>query len=190
MDENLKNKIKQEIELEKELIKAKADAEAKELSAIAQDPTKALNTKLNTKVAQHIDTSQSVAEKIEQTADKLVDKGLKVQENKAVASVILSENEELEADFQKNENEYLYHGIAHKIDKKWKRQLLHIINDIWFIIWAIVSCFTLVPISTFLSRISALKGFMKGVALTLGILLLLTCVAGLTYACLRWAGIC
>ena len=172
-----------------EYLKAKAEAEAKELSIIAQDPTKALQTKLNMKVAEHIDNSQAVAVKIEQTADKLVNKGLKVQENKAVANEILSEDETIEADFQKNKDEYLYHGINHKIDKPWKRKIIHIINDIWFVIWAIVSCFTLVPVSTFLSRVGALKGFMKGVALVLGILLLLACLGGLAYGCLKWTGV-
>jgi len=186
IEEQLK---KQEQEYQNVYAKSKAEAEVKELSTIAQDPTKALQTKLNTKVAEHIDNSQQVAEKIEQTADKLVDRGLKVQENKATASVILSEDETLEADFQKNKQEYLYHGINHKIDKEWKRKMLHIINDIWFVIWAIVSCFTIVPISTFLSRIVALKGFMKWVAVILGCTMLLACIGGLTYACLKWSNI-
>ena len=171
-----------------EYLKAKAEAEVKETSLIAQDPTKALQTKLNMKVAEHID-SQAVAEKIEQAADKLVDKGLKVQENKATANEILSEDETIEADFTKNKDEYLYHGINHKIDKKWKRSIIHLINDIWFVIWAIVSCFTIVPVSTFLSRIGALKGFMKGVAMVLGIAMLLACLGGLTYGCLKWTGV-
>lgn len=184
-----KAKAEAEEKAQAEYMRAKAEAEVKETSLIAQDSDKAIQTKLNLKVAEHIDTSQAVAEKIEQTADKLVDKGLKVQENKADASVILSEDETLEADFKKNEKEYLYHGINHKIDKKWKRNIIHIINDIWFVIWAIVSCFTIVPVSTFLSRIGALKGFMKGVALVLGILMLLACLGGLTYGCLKWTGV-
>lgn len=186
------DRIQEQIDQQKQAeayAKAKAEAETKEMSEIVQDPTKALQVKLNTKVAEHIDKSQEVAQKIEQTADKLVDKGLKVQENKAVASVIMSEDETLEADFIKNKDEYLYHGINHKIDKKWKRTIIHIINDIWFVIWAIVSCFTIVPVSTFLSRIGALKGFMKGVALVLGIIMLLACLGGLTYGCLKWTGV-
>ena len=191
MNEDL-NDIQKQLEAEKQAeaySRAKAEAEAKELSIIAQDPTKALQTKLNMKVADHIDHSQLVAEKIEQTADKLVDKGLQVQENKVQATIIDSEDEILEADFKKNESEYMYHGINHKIDKRWKRTIIHIINDIWFVIWAVVSCFTIVPVSTFLSRIGALKGFMKGVALVLGILMLLACMGGLTYGCLKWTGV-
>lgn len=192
LDKFVEEQIKQrqtEENAQAEYARAKAEAETREMAEIVQDPTKALQTKLNMKVAEHIDNSQAVAEKIEQTADKLVDKGLKVQENKAVASVIKSEDETLEADFAKNKNEYLYHGINHKIDKEWKRKMLHIINDIWFVIWAIVSAFTLVPVSTFLSRISALKGFMKGVALVLGVVMLLACLGGFAYVCLKWTGV-
>ena len=177
-------------DIEKQIYAAKmAETERHEIAEIAQDPTKALTVKLNSKIAEHIDSSQKVAEKIDQTADKLVDKGLLAQENKATANVILSEDETLEADYQKNKDEYLYHGINHKIDKKWKRNLVHAINDIWFVIWAIISCFTIVPVSTFISRIAALKGFMKGFALVVGILLLLACIGGITYACLKWAGV-
>lgn len=135
---------------------ARAFAEVKATTDIATDPTRALQSKLNMKVAEHIDTSQKVAQKIDETADRLVDKGLKAQENKADAQITLSEDEKIEADFTKNKSEYLYHGIDHKVDKKWKRNLLLVINDFWFVIWAIVSCFTIVPVSTFLSRIKAL----------------------------------
>lgn len=178
-----------EYKAQTEYAKEKGKQEAKELAAIAKDSTSALQTKLNLKVVEHIDSSKEVAERISQTADKLVDKGLKAQENKATANVILSEDETLEADYQKNKNEYLYHGIDHKIDKKRKRQILLIINDIRFVIWAIVSAFTIVPISTFLSRICALKGFLKVVAIILGVAMLLACLWGLTYGCLKWAGV-
>lgn len=111
------------------------------------------------------------------------------QRYKANAQITLSEDEKIEADFTKNKSEYLYHGIDHKVDKKWKRNLLLVINDFWFVIWAIVSCFTIVPVSTFLSRIKALKGVVKGCAVTVGILLLLAILGGITYAILRACGI-
>jgi maltodextrin utilization protein YvdJ len=100
-----------------------------------------------------------------------------------------SEDELLTADFEKYKNEYLYHGIDHKVDKKWKKNLLLIINDIWFVIWAVISMFTIVPVSTFLSRIKALSGFIRVVAVTLGVLLLLTCLFGLTLFILGRFGI-
>jgi len=169
--------------------KAKAESEIKEIADISQDSRKTIQYKLNTKVAQHIDNSVEVQEKIEKTADKLVEKGLMVQENRANADVTRSEDEILQADYEKNQNEYMYHGINHKIDKEWKRKLIHVINDVWFVIWAIISCFTIVPISTFLGRITALRGFMKWVAIILGCALLLACLGGLTYGCLKWTGV-
>lgn len=174
---------------EKAYAKAKAETEVKEMSVIAQDPQKAISVKLSEKLAKEIETSAEVDKKVAETTQILVDKGLEEQQNKAQASVTNSENAEIEADFNKYKDEYLYHGIDHKIDKKWKRNLLLIINDMWFIIWAIVSCFTIVPVSTFLSRIKALSGFIKGVAIVIGILLGLACFGGLTYGCLKWTGV-
>lgn len=178
-----------EMNAEKAYAQAKAETEVKEMSVIAQDPQKAISVKLSEKLAKEIETSAEVDKKVAETTQILVDKGLEEQQNKAQASVTNSENAEIEADFNKYKDEYLYHGIDHKIDKKWKRQLLLIINDIWFVIWAIISCFTIVPVSTFLSRIKALRGFIKGVAIVLGILLGLVCLTGLTYGCLKWTGV-
>ena len=169
--------------------KAKAEAEVKELSIIAQDPQKAIQMKLGQKLAQEIETSVEVDKKVAETTQILVDKGLEEQKNKAKANVTDSENEELDADYRKYKDEYLYHGINHKIDKKWKKSLLLAINDIWFVIWAIVGFFTIVPVSTFLSRIKALSGFIRGVAIIVGIILGVACLGGLTYACLKWTGV-
>ena len=186
--EELENEIKRK-NAEEAYAKAKAETEVKEMSAIVQSPQKALNAKLSDKIGKEIEQSEEVDKKVAETTQILVDKGLEEQRNKAVASVINSENETIEADFNKHKDEYIYHGIDHKIDKKWKRDLLLIINDFWFIIWAIVSCFTIVPVSTFLSRIKALSGFIKAVAIVIGILLSLACLTGLTYACLKWCGV-
>jgi hypothetical protein len=168
---------------------ARAEAEVKEISIIAQDTKKTISTKLSEKLAKEIENSPEVDKKVAETTQILVDKGLEEQQNRAQASVTNSENAELEADYEKYKDEYLYHGIDHKIDKEWKRKLLLVINDIWFVIWAIVSCFTIVPVSTFLSRIKALKGFIKGVAIVIGIILGVACLGGLTYACLKWCGV-
>ena len=169
--------------------KAKAETEVKEMSVIAQDPQKVIGVKLSEKLAKEIETSAEVDKKVAETTQILVDKGLEEQQNKAQASVIKSENETLEAKFEKYKDEYLYHGIDHKVDKEWKQKLILLINDIWFVIWAVVSCFTIVPVSTFLSRIKALSGFIKGVAIVLGIVLGLACLGGLTYGCLKWTGV-
>lgn len=188
--EELEAELKSKTQAQNEAYaKAKAESETKEFANIVTDPSKTLNTKLSQKLAEKIDTSKEVDDKVAETTELLVDKGLQAQKNKATASVILSEDETLEADYQKNKDEYMYHGIDHKIDKEWKRKIIHTINDIWFIIWAFVGFFTIVPVSTFLSRVKALKGIVKGLAIVLGILMLLSILAGLTYATLKWSGV-
>lgn len=167
----------------------RAIAEVKATADILEDSTKALQTKLNQKVAEYIENSEEVANKINETGARLVDKGLEAQENQADAQITKSEDAKIDADFSKNKSEYLYHGIDHKIVEKWKRNLLLIINDIWFVIWAIVSLFTIVPVSTFLSRIKALKGIVKGCAVAIGIVMLLAILVGITFAVLRVCGI-
>lgn len=188
--EELEAELKSKVQSQDEVYaRAKAESETKEFANIVTDPSKTLNTKLSQKLAEKIDTSKEVDEKVAETTELLVDKGLQAQKNKATASVILSEDETLEADYQKNKDEYMYHGIDHKIDKEWKRKIIHTINDIWFVIWAFVGFFTIVPVSTFLSRVKALKGIVKGLAIVLGILMLLSILAGLTYATLKWSGV-
>lgn len=188
--EQLEEEIKQrQADSQKAYETAKAQAEVKEMSEMITDSNKAIQTKLNIETAKVIDESEEIKKKIGKTADILVDKGLQTQENKAKASVMRSENETLEADFEKNKDEYLFHGIDHKIDKEWKRKIIHAINDVWFVIWAIVSCFTIVPVSTFLSRIKALKGIVKGVAIIIGIIMLLAILGGVTVAILKRCGV-
>ena len=192
IDEEKFNEMQRQIDMknaEEAYAKAKAEEEVKQIAIIAQDPQKAIQAKLGEKLAREIETNPDVDKKVAETTQILVDKGLEEQRNKAEASVTDSENEKLNADFRKNKDEYLYHGIDHKIDEQWKRKLLLFINDIWFVIWAIVSCFTIVPVSTFLSRIKALRGFIKGVAVVIGIMLGLVCLGGLTYGCLKWTGV-
>lgn len=184
-------------ELEVQLAKAKEEAYAKEkarsetqaMMEVAQDTTQTIKLKLNQKVANHIETDEKVAIRVEETANKLVERGLEVQSNEATASVMNSEDAVMTADFQKHEKEYRYHGIDHKIDKQWKRTLIMVENDIWFVIWAIVGFFTFVPVSIFLDRIRVLSGFVRWVAIFFGVILGLACLAGFTYWVLNITGV-
>ena len=184
-------------ELEVELAKAKEEAYAKEkarseteaMLEVTQDTNKTLRMKLNQKVANHIENDEKVAIRVEETANRLVDRGLEVQSNEAIASVMSSQDAIMEADFKKNAKEYKYHGIDHKIDKKWKRTLIMVENDIWFVIWAIVGLFTFVPVSIFLDRIRVLSGFVRWVAIFFGVILGLACLAGFTYWVLNITGV-
>ncbi len=154
--------------------KAKAEAEVKELSVIAQDPQKTIQVKLAQKLADKIENSEAVDKKVAGTTQKLVNKVVEEQQNKVETSITNSENEMFEASFAKNKQEYIHHGINHKVDKRWKERMILFINDIWFVIWAIISGFTIVPVSTFTKRIKALQGITKFVAIIVGCLFALT----------------
>jgi hypothetical protein len=170
--------VKQEVKetnSEEVYAKARAEAEVKELSAIAQDPQKTIQAKLAQKLAKEIEQSEKVDKKVSDTTQKLVNKGLEEQQNKVETDVTKSENEKFEASFQKNKDEYIHHGINHKVDKRWKERMILFINDIWFVIWAVISGFTIVPVSTFTKRVKALKGLTKFVAVVVG------CIFSLMY---------
>lgn len=169
--------------------KARAETEVKEMSAIIQSPQKALNAKLSDKIGKEIESSEEVDRKVAETTQILVDKGLEEQRNKAVAAVTNSENEKIEADYQKHKNQYLYHGIDHKLDKVWKQKMTLFINDIWFVILAIIGGVTVVPVSMIIARISALKGFVKGLAVIVAIALGVVVLGALTFGCLKWTGV-
>lgn len=168
---------------------ARAAAEVQATKEIVANPTTAVKVKISERIAKRIDESKEIAAKIDATADRITEKDLQAEENHADAAVTRSENGKSEADFEKNKNEYLYHGIDHKIAEKWKRNLLLGINNFWFVVFAIASFFTIVPISTFMSRVKALKGIVKGFAITLGVLCLIAVICGITYAILRACGV-
>lgn len=167
--------VQVENKAEEAYAKAKAEAEVKEMSEIAQDPQKTIQVKLAQKLASEIENSERVDKKVADTTQKLVHKGLEEQQNKVETSVTNSENEKFEASFQKNKDEYIHHGINHKVDKRWKERMILFINDIWFVIWAVISGFTIVPVSTFTKRVKALKGLTKFVAVVVG------CIFALIY---------
>ena len=104
--DEIEQKLKEK-QAEEAYAKARAEAEVKEIAIIAQNPQKAIQTKLGEKLAKEIETNAEVDKKVAETTQILVDKGLEEQQNKATASVINSENETLEADFQKYKDEYL-----------------------------------------------------------------------------------
>ena len=188
--ENIEEALKrQEQEYQNTYAKAKAETEVKELSIIAQDTSKALQTKLNSKVAEHIDNSQQVAEKIEKTADILVEKGLKAQEHKVNADLKDSEKKENDAEFGLDEDNYRAFGQGTAPRKKWKKKMIEIGNDFWFIVIYIVCFFSLAPFYNFTKVIKTQSGVLKVVAILVGVSMLLTCLGGLTYACLKWTGV-
>jgi len=192
LDRFVAERIKQKEAKEKaqaEYARAKAEAEAKELSLIAQDPTKALNTKLNMKVAEFIDSSQEVAEKIGNSAEKLVQKGLEVQENELDSQINKTKKDKNKSEFEVNEDDYRAFGQDTAPEKRWKKKMIEYGNDFWFILLYIVCFFTLAPFYNFTKIIKTQSGVLKFIAVLTGVLMLLACLGGFTYLVLRWCGV-
>lgn len=90
---------------------ARTVAEVQATKEILVSPATAIKVKISKKFAEHIDNSKAVANKIDETANRIVEKGLQAEENNADAEITKSEDAKVEADFNKNKNEYLYHAI-------------------------------------------------------------------------------
>ena len=165
------------------------EVKAKAMVDLVSDPKKAIRANISGKIQEKIQTDSTVQERLGKTADTIIDKNLSSEQNKAVAEHITSEDEINEANFEKYKNEYSHFGILTKVDKPWKTKIISIMNDFWFVIFAIISFFTIVPVSIFVERLSALTGFVKAVFVILGCLLVAGILFGLIVLILHFAGI-
>lgn len=168
--------------------KSKAEAETREMAVIAQDTNKTLQTKLNSRLATHIDNDELVTAKIEETANKLVEKGLKAQEKKVESDLKTAEKEERKAEFELSEDQYRAFGQDTAPKKTWQQKLIECGYDFWFVVTYFICFFTLAPFYIFLKIIRNQKGVLRFVAVAVGIVLLLTILGGLTYWVLKMTG--
>lgn len=165
------------------------EVKAKAMVDLVSDPKKTIRANISGKIQEKIQTDDTVQERLGKTADTIIDSNLSVEQNKAIADHISSENDINEANFEKYKNEYSHFGIITKVDKPWKTKIISVINDFWFIIFAIISFFTIVPVSIFIERLRALKGFVKAVFIILGCLLIAGILFGLVVLIFHAAGI-
>lgn len=165
------------------------DVKAKAMVELVTDPSKAIKANLSGKISQKIQTDDNVQRRLDETATKVIDSSLTVEENKATANSIASEDDVNVANFEKYKNEYAHHGIENKVDKVWKTKIITIMNDFWFVIFAIISFFTIVPVSIFIERLKALKGFVKAVFIILGCILIAGILFALVVLIFHFAGI-
>lgn len=155
---------------------------------IAMDPTKAVAAKISEKIITQINSDQNTQEKIADVADKIIDHGINTNTLKAEAAEHRAASEAKDTDFTNNASEYLHHGIDHKV-QPWQSKLMIVMNNIWFVIISVLFFFTFIPFSMFMSRVKALSGILKFVAITIGVLCLLLILFGLTTWILRKCGI-
>lgn len=155
------------------------EVKAMAIAEIVADPQKAINAKLSGVIAEKIDNDENVGKRVDETAGHIISSNLNIQENKAIANDINSQDDVNEANFKKYQSEYRYHGIDHKVDKVWKTKIMSFINDVWFAIFAFISFFTIVPVSIFIERMKVLHGFVKWIYVALGIVLILGILFGI-----------
>ena len=182
--------IEKEIETQQEIyVKAKAEAEAKEMALIAQDTDKTLKAKLNSQIAKRVDSDDDTKAKIDASADRLIEKGLQMQEKQINKQLKTAELEENKAEFELSEDQYKAFGQSIAPKKKWQKKLIEMGYDFWFCVMHLICFLTLAPFYIFLNVIKNQKGVLKFVAIFVGTMLLLICLGGLTYACLKWTGV-
>lgn len=181
--------IEKEIKEQQDIyVKAKAEAEAKEMSIIAQDTDKTLKAKLNSQIAKRVDSDDDTKAKIDASADRLIEKGLQMQEKQINKQLKNAELEENKAEFELSEDQYKAFGQSIAPKKKWQKKMIEIGYDFWFCVMHFICFWTLAPFYIFLNVIKNQKGALKFVAICVGVLLLLLCLGALTFACLKWTG--
>lgn len=178
-------------QLEQQLVARRMENErvkSQALVDIVSDPTKAVSAKISEEIVTQINTDGTTQTKFAKVASNIVDRGLNANTRKAEAVEHKASSEAKDADFENNCAEYLHHGVKHKV-QPWQSKVMIAMNNIWFVIISILCFFTIIPFSMFMSRIKALSGILKFVAIAVGILLLLAILFGLTVWVLKLCGI-
>ena len=171
-----------------EYMRTKAEAETREMATIVQDTSKTLQVKLNQKVSDIIERSPEVDERINNTTDVLVNMGLETQQNQVETELKKSQKEKAKADFELNEDQYRAFGQDTSPKETWKKRLIEWGYNFWFVIVSLICFVSLAPFYIFIKVIKTQSGILKFVAVCVGVLLLLTCLGGLTYAILTKFG--
>lgn len=188
MEEDLDKYVEDRVKQVEAYAKAKAEAETNAVSTIMQDTSKTLQVKLNQRVAEKIETSAEIDEKIDNTTNALVDMGLQTQQNQVEAELKKSKKDKAKADFELKEDQYRAFGQDTSPEENWKKCLITCGYNFWFVVISFICFVSLAPFYIFTKVIQTQKGVLKFVTIAVGVLLLLACLTGLTFACLRWCG--
>lgn len=112
---------------------AKAQAEANALADIVQDPKKALGTKLGMSIAEKVNSGDG-KERLEKTADKLIDSGLKTYETQAETEEHKAIKDADTAYFDMYKQELLNAGINKQTYRSRMTQVVTT-DHIWWNVW-------------------------------------------------------
>ena len=193
-DNDLKQKI-EEREKELELEKAKAYASAvgtqqtKEISIIAQDVNKTLESKLNNKLATVIDTDVDVDRHLTEASKSLAVKGAETLQDKVDTENIKAKKEKAKATFELSESKWRAFGCKQLPEKKWQQRMIDFGSNVWFIIRYIVCLFFFAPFYFFSDMIDSQKGALKTIMIIISWILLLGVIGSAIFLILRIAGV-
>lgn len=193
-DNDLKQKI-EEREKELELEKAKAYASAvgtqqtKEISIIAQDVNKTLESKLNNKLATVIDTDVDVDRHLTEASKSLAVKGAETLQDKVDTENIKAKKEKAKATFELSESKWRAFGCKQLPEKKWQQRMIDFGSNVWFIIRYIVCLFFFAPFYFFADMIDSQKGALKTIMIIISWILLLGVIGSVIFLILRIAGV-
>ena len=193
-DNDLKQKI-EEREKELELEKAKAYASAvgtqqtKEISIIAQDVNKTLESKLNNKLATVIDTDVDVDRHLTEASKSLAVKGAETLQDKVDTENIKAKKEKAKATFELSESKWRAFGCNQLPEKKWQQRMIDFGSNIWFIIRYVVCLLFFAPFYFFADMIDSQKGALKTIMIIISWILLLGVIGSAIFLILRIAGV-
>ena len=193
-DNDLKQKI-EEREKELELEKAKAYASAvgtqqtREISIIAQDVNKTLESKLNNKLATVIDTDVDVDRHLTEASKSLAVKGAETLQDKVDTENIKAKKEKAKATFELSESKWRAFGCKQLPEKKWQQRMIDFGSNVWFIIRYIVCLFFFAPFYFFADMIDSQKGALKTIMIIISWILLLGVIGSAIFLILRIAGV-
>ena len=193
-DNELKQKIEErEKEIELEQAKSYASAvgtqQAKEISVIAQDVNKTLETKLNNKLAKVIDTDADVDKHLTEASKTLAVKGAETLQDKVDTESIKAKKEKAKATFELSESKWRAFGCQQLPEKKWQQRMIDFGSNLWFIIRYIVCLFLFAPFYFFADMIDSQKGALKNIMIIISWVLLLGVIGSAIFLILRKAGV-
>lgn len=168
---------------------AQAEAETKELATIMQDTNKTLKVKLNQTIVNEIERSPEVQDGLKNDAHTLIGMGVQTQKNEVEAELKKSQKDRAKAEFELNKDQYMAFGQDTSPDEPWKKKLIKYGYNFWFVIISVICFMSLAPFYIFMKVIKTQVGILKFVSIAIGVILLLICMGGLTYALLGWTGI-
>ena len=192
--ESLKQQIEQrekEIELEKEKAYAQAVGaqQVKEVSVIAQDVNKTLETKLNNKLATVIDTDEEVDKHLTEASKSLAVKGAETLQDKVDTENIKAKKEKAKATFELSESKWRAFGCKQLPEKKWQQRMIDFGANIWFVIRYIVCLLLFAPFFFFADMIDSQKGALKAVMTIISWVLFLGILGSIIALILHFSGV-